>query len=1482
MNDDLQTYIEPELEARIVALVLGESSAFEAEELERLMTEKPELRAYWAGLEKIHGVVSDAHREQDDESWKLSEDKRGKVQAKIDDRKRHEMVLARRERISKVAQRRLLYACAACIVLTLAIIVLSKPLDSMRDKGQINVAAVESEVKEGRSARFSGGANFSVPSEEFEMEEKRDNTLVLKVPSETPTEDMKGLLAQLDDAILPDNLRAINDIRILESAERDVEKEPSSQLPRRKIGPVSENTEGSNETDRFLKEKRGQQKTNISRSDNQGGEGAKKSQISQKSIRRSKVEKKPVASSSAENGAISASTNRPSAVPVPKSVRIDPSADFGDGESFGEGWGGQVFKNERSSDDGSFEADKLSKVAFVESKAEYNPPELPNEVVGGIGDKQKFGIVFGGVSSLPETPAKPSERVVSDHKSMPERGGAPSDERSANGTRILGKDGTSSSTNLSMSGRGNVVKPQHLMEVEEKKSPQLKIVDAISDKEETNNILDQDLDGGLAKPLAGKMGEEKVGDRLGANATDGKITSGRRGQNLESEVLLRESVSLKKGLEQSDGLVELSQTDRGQGNYDKSRNLLLEAQKNSLDFTDHSKELEYLAVPIETESLSNFENTKDANKIRQTPDKGEALVNLGFYDKAEEEFKEILKNDPRNKAARLGVNRTSAIRSDYYRAAYDETRNEMLNTVDKEWAAAKQPSINEDPFGETRGESAKVLVNGKVRDLRENLNAFSDRSTLGGENGRSGNFFDVTGLVADADSFSADGDEEERPDLFSSAEIGRNLRFFDPQMNANDVPLYSMLKTMDVEAEPTLERLNEIVIPEIKLENATVNEAIEFLRSRSVELDPNGLKNSDKEIEFKVVNPDSPVVEENELAGVGNTAAPGETKIAKLDLKNVTAGVALQYIADAAKLHYTIDGKGVTFLPLGGGEFANILQRRWDLSPEVVAEVRGAIANGKSLETVLKENGVSFMQGASVTFLEDDNTLIVRNSPSNLELVDGIVGAAQVFAKKKARNREEEWLLGEKDAEAPSVPKVEVIQPKFIVTPPNKIKTVASFEISTEDKTDSTFSLNVSDVSFKLAKAALSQGNWPDASKIRPEEFVNALDYDDVKPNQVEKVSCEIEQGVHPFMQQRNLMRVSMNTASLGRNATTPLRLTILLDQSGSMERADRAKSVQRAFALLASQLTKGDEITLVGFARTSRLLAERVKGDEAKRLAKFVANPLSEGGTNLEEALATGLQLAKQQFLQGAQNRVVLLTDGAANLGDAKPANLSRQVESMRRSNIAFDACGVGADGLNDDILSLLAKKGDGRYYFLDRPEDADSGFARQIAGALRPAAKNVKVQVVFNPKRVSTFKLYGFEKHKLKKEDFRNDSVDAAEMAAEESGVALYQFEPIPEGLGDIGTVSVRFLDTASNQMVERIWTIPYEEESAFFSEADPRLRLASVAGLFSEKIKGSPVGERVELKRLRQEVQLLKPNFGNQTRFNELRSMLRQAGD
>jgi Ca-activated chloride channel family protein len=212
-----------------------------------------------------------------------------------------------------------------------------------------------------------------------------------------------------------------------------------------------------------------------------------------------------------------------------------------------------------------------------------------------------------------------------------------------------------------------------------------------------------------------------------------------------------------------------------------------------------------------------------------------------------------------------------------------------------------------------------------------------------------------------------------------------------------------------------------------------------------------------------------------------------------------------------------------------------------------------------------------------------------------------------------------------------------------------------------------------------------------------------------------------------------------------------------------------------------------------------------------------------------------------------------VLITDGAANLGDADPESLKQRIIKLRQQGIAFDACGVGADGLNDATLEALTRKGDGRYYFLDRPEDADESFVRQLAGSLRPAAKNVKVQVKFNPERVARYRLLGFEKHRLAKEDFRNDKVDAAEMAAAESGNALYQFEADPQGSGDVGEVFVRFLDTSTKQMVERSWPIPYQPKAPRLADAKPSMQLAATAGLLAEKLKGGAQADVILLDEL-----------------------------
>ncbi|MEM8735522.1 MAG: von Willebrand factor type A domain-containing protein, partial [Planctomycetota bacterium] len=257
-------------------------------------------------------------------------------------------------------------------------------------------------------------------------------------------------------------------------------------------------------------------------------------------------------------------------------------------------------------------------------------------------------------------------------------------------------------------------------------------------------------------------------------------------------------------------------------------------------------------------------------------------------------------------------------------------------------------------------------------------------------------------------------------------------------------------------------------------------------------------------------------------------------------------------------------------------------------------------------------------------------------------------------------------------------------------------------EKSTDQEAFSTFSLHVSDVSFKLAYDALTKGEWPERDKVRIEEFVNAFDYGDPLPGRNSRVACQVEQAIHPFLQQRNLMRVSLRTSATGRAKGKPLSLTLLLDNSGSMERPDRRATVQRAFAMLASQLGSSDVVTLISFANQPRLLADRVSGDKAAELVEKVQNLPSEGGTNLEAALQLAFAKAQEQKIQGSQNRVVLLTDGAVNLGDADPERLANIVLEMREADIAFDAAGISAQDLNDDVLETLTRNGDGRYYLL------------------------------------------------------------------------------------------------------------------------------------------------------------------------------------
>jgi hypothetical protein len=268
------------------------------------------------------------------------------------------------------------------------------------------------------------------------------------------------------------------------------------------------------------------------------------------------------------------------------------------------------------------------------------------------------------------------------------------------------------------------------------------------------------------------------------------------------------------------------------------------------------------------------------------------------------------------------------------------------------------------------------------------------------------------------------------------------------------------------------------------------------------------------------------------------------------------------------------------------------------------------------------------------------------------------------------------------------------------------------------------------------------------------------------------------------------------------------------------------------------------------------------------------------QGGTNLEDAMNLAYEAALRHYIADGINRVVLLTDGAANLGDVNPENLKQKVEAKRKQGIALDCFGIGWEGYNDDLLEVLSRNGDGRYGFINTPEEAASGFAAQLAGALHVAASDVKAQIEFNPARVTAWRQIGYAKHQLAKEQFRDNTVDAAEIGAAEAGNALYVIEVNPAGEGPLGTVRVRYKTPGTADYYEHEWTVPYAGNAVALEQASPALRLAAVASAFSEWLASSPYAGDVTPDKLLGYINGVPEVYGADVRPKKLEWMIRQA--
>lgn len=660
------------------------------------------------------------------------------------------------------------------------------------------------------------------------------------------------------------------------------------------------------------------------------------------------------------------------------------------------------------------------------------------------------------------------------------------------------------------------------------------------------------------------------------------------------------------------------------------------------------------------------------------------------------------------------------------------------------------------------------------------------------------------------------------------------------------------------EANPNLirQKLNSIIIPKVEFREATVREAIDFLKKKSVEFDdksPAGQRGTNIVLKLgDASGKDVPGIPglQTPPAGAPDGTDPAEPRIT-VSLKDIPLGEALTYVTAQANLKFTVEPYAISVVPQTANTDA-LITKEWKVPADLIPNAPDA--NGTVDRAVAKNwlatQGLSFNGAASAVYNPKTGRLIVRNTRDQLDRIDNII-TTSVAEKAEA-------------AAKPAPSAMPVPQP----------------EVETRANPFSTFSLNVSDVSFKLAAASLEQNRMPDPATVRSEEFINAFDYRDPEPTPGAPLAFAAERARYPFAQNRDLVRFSVKTAAAGRQPGRPLNIVLLLDKSGSMERVDRVNIVREALRVLATQLQPQDKLSIVTFARTPRLWADGVAGDKVADTIARVNEITPEGGTNLEAALDLGYATALRHYTVGSINRVVLFTDGAANLGDINPEVLTKKVEEKRKKGVALDCFGIGWEGFNDDLLEQLTRNADGRYGFINTPEEAAENFAMQLAGALRVAASDVKVQVEFNPHRVKAYRQVGYAKHQLTKEQFRDNTVNAAQIGAAESGNALYVVEVDPRGEGDLATVRVRFRDPGTSDYHEHEWAVPFTGDVPPLEQASSALRLAGAASAFSEMLANNPFAAEVTSDRLLNILSGVPPIYGADPRPTKLEWMIRQV--
>jgi Ca-activated chloride channel family protein len=401
--------------------------------------------------------------------------------------------------------------------------------------------------------------------------------------------------------------------------------------------------------------------------------------------------------------------------------------------------------------------------------------------------------------------------------------------------------------------------------------------------------------------------------------------------------------------------------------------------------------------------------------------------------------------------------------------------------------------------------------------------------------------------------------------------------------------------------------------------------------------------------------------------------------------------------------------------------------------------------------------------------------------------------------------------------------------------------------IDTEDDHLSTFAIDVDTGSYTVMRRYIGDGYLPDDDSVRVEEYINYFEQGYEPPGENEGAfAIHIDGAPSRFGEERyHLVRIGIQGYEVPPEERKDVVLTFVIDVSGSMDMESRLELVKDALQLLVSELRPSDKVGIVVYgSRAHAVLEHTTISEDYEKILSAIYGLHPEGSTNAEEGLVLGYRMAAAAFDPQATNRVILCSDGVANVGHTGPDSIMEQISTYADEGIYLTSVGFGIGNYNDVLMEQLADQGDGFYAYVDDIKEAERVFVHQLTSTLQVIAKEGKIQVEFNPSTVSRYRLIGYENRDVADEDFRDDSVDGGEIGAGHSATALYElkFQPDTPENEVAFTVFVRYQEPDSGETVEISRATAQADLAASFEEASPRFQLAAVVAEYAEILRNS----------------------------------------